>query len=427
MGRKIAAGAPLSLDGTNPGVGALTSVDGKPRMAAWIPPAAEAHRLFVGVGLDRDTLYAEITEDNRLGIGLTLGITILSLLLTALLGVRLIQRPVLRLLAITERWRAGELGVRSGLKPDASEFGQLSAALNAMVETIHSRDTVLRESEERLRLAMVMACLGVRELDLVTGQLTSSPEAVAIFGHDAERDSSPEHWFERVHPGDRAQLAFNWSRARSAPGFDIEHEYRFCKPDGSWRWIAAHGRLMFKDGKSIRTIGIIQDITERRRLEGEFHTLTRGLETRVQEEIAAREAAQVRAAYGERMQALGQLAGGFAHAFNNVLQAIAGALRLITRRSGDAQGVFRLVQLATEATERGASVTRRLLAFGRRADLRSEAIDAEGLLHDLHEILVQVVWGCDRGTDRSRTRPEAAGCRPQPAGDIADQPGHQRS
>ena len=53
------------------------------------------------------------------------------------------------------------------------------------------------------------------------------------------------------------------------------------------------------------------------------------LRARVGGEVAAREAAQARAAHGERMQALGQLAGGIAHDFNNVLQAVAGAATLI--------------------------------------------------------------------------------------------------
>ena len=391
VGRKIAATAPLSLEGTTPGVGEVTGADGKRRMAAWIPPGAEAHRLFVGVGLDRDTLYAEITNDNRIGLSLIVAVTILSLLVTGAMGTRLIRRPLLRLLAITDRWRAGDLGVRTGMKADGSEFGQLASALDAMAETLQWRDAGLRESEERLRLAMVTARLGVRELDLVTGHAMSSPEAEAIFGADAERDSSFEGWLEQVHPDDRDRIVANWERARAAPGVDIEHEYRFCRPDGNWRWIAAHGRLVFKDGKPIRTIGVIQDVTERRRLEGELRALTRGLETRVQAEIVAREAAQVRAAHGERMQALGQLAGGIAHDINNVLQAIGGALRLIDRRLGDPEGVRRLVQLAGEATERGASVTRRLLAFGRRADLRTESIDAQSLLQDLREILVHTL------------------------------------
>jgi CheY-like chemotaxis protein len=87
------------------------------------------------------------------------------------------------------------------------------------------------------------------------------------------------------------------------------------------------------------------------------------------------------------MQALGQLAGGIAHDFNNVLQGIEGAASLIERRAGDEAAVRRLARLAIEAAERGASITRRLLAFGRRSDLHAEALDVAALLSDLREIL----------------------------------------
>jgi CheY-like chemotaxis protein len=87
------------------------------------------------------------------------------------------------------------------------------------------------------------------------------------------------------------------------------------------------------------------------------------------------------------MQALGQLAGGIAHDFNNVLQAMMGALTLIERRGDDRAAVARLVRLAGEAGERGASITRRLLGFARRAELRAEPVDIAGLLASLSEIL----------------------------------------
>jgi len=61
---------------------------------------------------------------------------------------------------------------------------------------------------------------------------------------------------------------------------------------------------------------------------------------------------------------------------------------LIERRPGDEAGVRRLARLAIEAVERGASITRRLLAFGRRSDLRAEPIDVAALLSGLREIFV---------------------------------------
>ena len=118
---------------------------------------------------------------------------------------------------------------------------------------------------------------------------------------------------------------------------------------------------------------VAQDIGPRKQAEAELRRLTEELEARVHAEVAAREAAQARAAHAERMQALGQLAGGIAHDFNNVLQAVEGAASLIERRPGDEAGVRRLARLAIEAADRGASITRRLLAFGRRSDLRAEA------------------------------------------------------
>ena len=92
----------------------------------------------------------------------------------------------------------------------------------------------------------------------------------------------------------------------------------------------------------------------------------------MQEEVTAREAAQVRAAHAERMQALGQLAGGIAHDINNVLQAVTGSATLIARRPADAERVMRFARIILDAGMRGTSVTQRLLVFARRSKLRAE-------------------------------------------------------
>ena len=150
---------------------------------------------------------------------------------------------------------------------------------------------------------------------------------------------------------------------------------------------SAKAPLRLKDGTAVGVVAVSSDITRIKTTEAELRRLTETLETRVRDEVAAREAAQARAAHAERMQALGQLAGGIAHDFNNVLQGVEGAAALIERRPGDEARVRRLARLAMESVERGASITRRLLAFGRRSDLRAEAVDVHALLGGLHEIL----------------------------------------
>ena len=145
--------------------------------------------------------------------------------------------------------------------------------------------------------------------------------------------------------------------------------------------------MIFEDGRPLRGMVVIRDISNGKRIEEELRTLTANLETRVREAVAAREAALARATHAERLHALGQLAGGIAHDINNVLQAVAGSFELIQRRSGDETALRRYVKMGIQATERGGSVTRRLLAFGRRIDLRTETLQLAPLLNGMRDIL----------------------------------------
>ena len=140
-----------------------------------------------------------------------------------------------------------------------------------------------------------------------------------------------------------------------------------------------------------RLISTARDVTEREEMQGKLQELNATLEERVERAISDREAALVRSAHAERMQALGQLAGGIAHDFNNVLQGITGCAALIGLRSHEPATCERLAKIAGEAAERGASITRRLLAFSRQDDLRVEAIDVKGMVGDLTELLAHAL------------------------------------
>ncbi|WP_207540930.1 hybrid sensor histidine kinase/response regulator [Sabulicella rubraurantiaca] len=127
--------------------------------------------------------------------------------------------------------------------------------------------------------------------------------------------------------------------------------------------------------------------------ERSLRSLNEALETRVRQEVAAREEAQARLAQAQRMEALGQLAGGIAHDFNNVLQAVGGGAKLIEDAADHPPRVRRIAGMVREAAGRGAAVTRRLLAFSRRADLRAESLDARELLEGMQEVLAHTLGG----------------------------------
>jgi signal transduction histidine kinase len=122
--------------------------------------------------------------------------------------------------------------------------------------------------------------------------------------------------------------------------------------------------------------------------------LTRTLEQRVEErtaelmvEVAAREKAQEQLVQSQKMESMGHLAGGIAHDFNNILAAVIGNLELLRKRLPEGAAARRLVDGAVQGAERGASLSRRMLAFARQQDLKSSPTDIAALLEGMQDLL----------------------------------------
>jgi signal transduction histidine kinase/CheY-like chemotaxis protein len=106
------------------------------------------------------------------------------------------------------------------------------------------------------------------------------------------------------------------------------------------------------------------------------------------EQVNRREEAESQLRQSQKMQALGQLTGGIAHDFNNMLGVIIGAHDLILRRirKGDF-GIERFVEAATNAAERAAVLTQRLLAYARQQPLAPQTIDANKMIASMSGLL----------------------------------------
>lgn len=118
------------------------------------------------------------------------------------------------------------------------------------------------------------------------------------------------------------------------------------------------------------------------------------LEARVIERTAAlRESeAQVRKTeqalqQAQKMEAIGNLTGGVAHDFNNLLMAVLGSLELLRKRLPADPALLKLVDNAMEGARRGESLTKRMLAFARRQDLKSQRIQPGRLVEGMTELL----------------------------------------
>jgi PAS domain S-box-containing protein len=123
------------------------------------------------------------------------------------------------------------------------------------------------------------------------------------------------------------------------------------------------------DGKLVGFAKITRDITERRQAQ------------------QALQQAQEQLAHAQKMEALGQLTGGVAHDFNNLLMIVSGQAQILKRRVAANADAVRAVEAIELAAQRGASLTRRLLAFSRRQHLRPEAINVRELGESLRTLL----------------------------------------
>lgn len=157
------------------------------------------------------------------------------------------------------------------------------AAIWAIVRDVTERTRVqnaLRESEERLRMALDNGQHGLWDWDVVTGATHLDDRWFEIHGLKRHETRSPiEDWHQRVHPEDRDRMieAVELNLSREASAFDVD--YRIRRGDGFWIWINSCGRVSQRDaeGKALRMMGTIRDITERKRVEHQLQQLSRRL------------------------------------------------------------------------------------------------------------------------------------------------------
>jgi signal transduction histidine kinase len=115
------------------------------------------------------------------------------------------------------------------------------------------------------------------------------------------------------------------------------------------------------------------------------------LERRIEERTREREKALAQLFEAQRMDTVGELTGEVAHDFNNLLMAVLGSLTLLGRRLPEDPQCHRLLQIAVQGGQRGASLTKRLLAFSRRQELKPTSVDIGELVSGMEELLTRAL------------------------------------
>ena len=276
----------------------------------------------------------------------------------------------------SEGWRVRKDGTRFWayvvIDPIRAPSGQLVgfAKITRDLTERKAAEETLRQSQEQFQLLVQgVTDYAIYLLDPGGNVSNWNLGAQRIKGYLPE-EIVGQHFSRFYTDEDRAaglpQLALDTVRREGR----FEREGWRVRKDGTRFW--AHviiDAIRRDDGSLIGFAKITRDITERREAQEQ---LERTREAFVQ---------------SQKMDAIGQLTGGVAHDFNNLLMAVLGSLELMRKRLPDDPKLLSLLENATKGAERGAALTKRMLAFARRQELKQEAVDIPDLVRGMTELL----------------------------------------
>jgi PAS domain S-box-containing protein len=235
------------------------------------------------------------------------------------------------------------------------------------VEQARRTARALTDAEERFRrlVEQIPAAVYLDRLDAerqeVLGTVYISPRVTALTGFSPEELGADRLlWDSRIHEDDKESVEAAWLR-HSTAGVPFSAIYRFRTRDGRTIWLAEDAELIVTSDGQTFSQGLVVDITERRETEDRLRQ-------------------------AQKMEAVGQLAGGVAHDFNNLLTVITGHAGLLLETTADEVSRSDLEAIAAAAAS-SADLVGQLLAFGRRTMMRPEVTDLSSVVEDVIPML----------------------------------------
>ena len=232
------------------------------------------------------------------------------------------------------------------ISPVRDQQGRLTqwVGINTEVDELQRTQEALRQSEERMRLALnAVAGMGTFDWNVTADRLHFDERMSRLFGFDprAASEFPLAQFLQTVHAEDRERI----ERAVAATvetGKDYSQEYRVLLPDGELRWISAQGSCYFDaEGRPLRFLGVGLDITQRK----------------LTEEALVR---------SEKLAAVGRLSASIAHEINNPLEAVTNLLYL-SREAESLGEVKSYLDTAEQELLRVSAICSQTLRFHRQS------------------------------------------------------------
>jgi PAS domain S-box-containing protein len=225
-----------------------------------------------------------------------------------------------------------------------------TAGLRIDITALKQAQTALRESEERLDRAQEIAGIGSWEMDLKSDRVIWSKQVYRMSGTTPPDVNDSTEKFAKVIGEHNEAMISEWISDLENGKTPGPIEYRIKRPDGQERVVSLEGRPIHdSDGHIAKLAGTVQDITERRFTEQQL-------------------------SQAQKMETVGQLTGGLAHDFNNIMGAVIGNLDMVMESVPPGSSADECCRTALDAALSGAELVKRLLAFSRRQTLQPRPI-----------------------------------------------------
>jgi two-component system, cell cycle sensor histidine kinase and response regulator CckA len=244
----------------------------------------------------------------------------------------------------------------------AKRNAQLVLALD--ITARKQAEMALRESEERYRDLVENAHDIIYSHDLKGNYTSVNKAGEATTGYTREEalklnlvDTVAPEWRDKAKDMMRRKLEGERVTA---------YEMELIAKDGRRVAVEVNTKLVYANGKPVAVQGIARDVTERKQLEEQLRQ-------------------------SQKMEAIGQLAGGVAHDFNNLLTAIIGYSGLALQRMEDESPLKPYIEEIKKAGDRAANLTRQLLAFGRKQILQPLPLNLNDVITDLNKMLRRLI------------------------------------
>ena len=235
-------------------------------------------------------------------------------------------------------------------------------------------DRSARESEARF-VALVQHASDVITIMKPDGELLyMTPSGERVFGY-RNSDLVGKRLRGLIDPADRERALANFAAVCEEPGKTQSFEFRLRHNNESWLDVEAVATNLLHEPNVTGIVVNSRDITERKKAEAALH------------------ASEEKLRQSQKMEAVGQLAGGVAHDFNNLLAVIIGYADMLHRRlsaAGD-ERMIRHVEEIKKAGDRARSLTRQLLAFSRKQVLQPKLLDLNAVVNDMDKMLRRLI------------------------------------